>query len=116
MYAVFQSGGKQYKAEPGRLIRLEKLSGVPGDRVVLDQVLLVADGDDVKIGRPLLEDTAITAKIVAQERDRKIIVFKHKRRKDYRKKQGHRQALTAVLVEAIGPKGQEGAAPEIPEG
>jgi large subunit ribosomal protein L21 len=107
MYAVLQSGGKQYKVEPGAVVKLEKLPGAVGDKVELGQVLLVGDGDQVQVGQPVLDGTLVTGKIVEQGRHRKILVFKHKRRKDYRKKQGHRQSYTAVLVQGIGPSGGE---------
>jgi large subunit ribosomal protein L21 len=101
MYAIVQSCGKQYQAEPGRVVKLEKLPGAVGEEVTLDRVLLLADGDQVEIGQPLLEGVAVRGRIVEQGRDRKIIIFKHKRRKDYRKKQGHRQSFTSVLVDGI---------------
>lgn len=107
MYAVFQSGGKQYKVEPGTVVKLEQLPGEVGDQVKLDQVLLIAEGDQIQVGQPVINDTVISGKIVEQGRHRKILIFKHKRRKDYRKKQGHRQAYTAVLVEGIGPVAAE---------
>jgi large subunit ribosomal protein L21 len=102
MYAVFKSGGKQYKAEPGAVVKVEKLPGEVGDKVTLGQVLLVADGEQIRVGQPVLEDAVVTGRIVQQGRHRKIVIFKHKRRKDYRKKQGHRQSFTAVLVEGVG--------------
>ncbi len=102
MYAIFQSGGRQYEARPGHIVRVEKLPGEVGDRVVLDQVLLVSDGDQVRVGQPLVEGVAVNAQIVEQGRLPKIVIFKHKRRKDYRKKQGHRQPYTSVRVENIG--------------
>lgn len=101
MYAVVQSGGKQYQVTPGRVVKLEKLPGAIGSPVTLDQVMLCADGEDVRIGQPWLDGTTVRGRIVEQGRHRKIIVFKHKRRKDYRKKQGHRQHYTAVLIEGI---------------
>jgi large subunit ribosomal protein L21 len=110
MYAVFQSGGKQYQVEPGEVIKLEKLPGEVGGEVTLDQVILVADGDQVEIGHPLLEDIAVRGRIVEQGRHRKIIIFKHKRRKDYRKKQGHRQYYTAVLIQSIEKRAEEASA------
>ncbi len=110
MYAVLKSGGKQYKVEPGAVVKLEKLPGAVGDQVELGQVLLVADGDQVQVGQPVLEDTVVTGKIVEQGRHRKILVFKHKRRKDFRKKQGHRQSYTAILVQGIGRAGNEASA------
>jgi large subunit ribosomal protein L21 len=104
IYAIFQSGGKQYKAAPGKVIKLEKISGEVGDKVNLNQVLLFHDGNQTQIGQPLLDDVQIRGRIVEQGRHRKVIVFKFKRRKDYRKKQGHRQYYTAVLVEGIDKK------------
>jgi large subunit ribosomal protein L21 len=101
MYAVFRSGGRQYQVEPGTVIKLEKLPGEVGSDVTLNEVILIGEGDDVRVGRPLIEDVAIRGRIVEQGRHRKIIVFKHKRRKDYRKKQGHRQQYTAVLIQSI---------------
>ena len=106
MYAVFQSGGKQYQVEPGTVVKLEKLPGEVGSEVSLNEVILIGDEDRIEVGHPLLEDVSVRGRIVEQGRHRKIIVFKHKRRKDYRKKQGHRQYYTAVLVQSI-EKGQE---------
>ncbi len=110
MYAIFKSGGKQYQAKAGEVIKLEKLPGAVGDQVVLDQVLLVAEGEQVEVGQPVLPDRAVQGRIVAQGRHRKVIVFKHKRRKDYRKKQGHRQSYTAVRIEGV--TGQQEVSPE----
>jgi len=107
MYAIFQSGGKQYKAQPGTVVKLEKIPGEVGDRVSLDQVLFFQDGEEVRIGQPLLDDVNVQGRIVEQGRHRKIIVFKFKRRKDYRKKMGHRQSYTAVLIESVGGRGGE---------
>jgi len=107
MYAIFKSGGKQYRVEPGTVVKLEKLPGEVGEKVTLDQVLLLADGDQVEVGKPVLEDAAVSGHIVAQGRHPKIVIFKHKRRKDYRKKQGHRQDYTAVFVDGIGKKAEE---------
>ena len=107
MYAIVESGGKQYKAEPGAVLKLEKLEGEPGDEILLDKVLMVADGTDVRIGQPVLEDKVVRARIVEQGRHKKIIIFKYKRRKDYRKKQGHRQFYTAVQIEGIEDRPQE---------
>lgn len=101
MYAIFQSGGRQYRAEPGAVVKLEKLPGEVGSEVSLAEVMLVADEDQVRVGQPVLEEVSIRGRIVEQGRHRKIVIFKHKRRKDYRKKQGHRQYYTAVLIEGI---------------
>ncbi len=102
MYAIFKACGRQYKAEPGQIVRLEKMSGEVGENVTLGEVLLISEDDRVRIGRPVVEGVAVNATIVEQGRGPKIVIFKHKRRKDYRKKQGHRQDFTAVRVENIG--------------
>lgn len=115
MYAIFNSGGKQYEAKPGTVVKIEKIPGEIGEQVNLDRVLLMADGDQVHVGRPVLEDVAVSGRIVEQNRHKKIVVFKHKRRKDYRKKQGHRQAYTAVLIESIQKRGQEDLQPAAPQ-
>lgn len=102
MYAIFKSGGRQYEARPGHVVKMEKISGEVGESVTLGDVLLFSDGEQLKVGRPLLEGVSVQATIIAQGRLAKITIFKHKRRKDYRKRQGHRQAYTAVRVEKIG--------------
>lgn len=114
MYAIFESGGKQHRAEPGQRLALEKLEAPVGERVTFDRVLLVRDPDsgDCRVGAPYLEGARVSASVVAHFRDRKIIVFKRKRRKGYRKKQGHRQYRTQVRVEAILPGGAEDAVAE----
>ena len=101
MYAVIQTGGKQYKVEPGEELRVEKLDGKVGDEVYFDKVLLVSKGDEVTVGRPILENAKVVARITRQARGPKIVVFKYKRRKRYRKKQGHRQDFTGLKVIGI---------------
>jgi len=101
MYAIFKSGGRQYEARLGQVLRLEKIAGEVGEEVVLDEILLFSDGEEVQVGQPLIEGVAVNAKIIEQGRGKKIVIFKHKRRKDYRKKQGHRQTFTALRVESI---------------
>jgi large subunit ribosomal protein L21 len=101
MYAVVKTGGKQYKVSEGDFFKVEKVPGEIGDSVVFDQVLLVGGGDGVRVGRPLLDGLQVTGTIVEQGREKKIIVFKMKRRKGYRKKQGHRQYYTGVKVTGI---------------
>ena len=101
MYAVIQTGGKQYRVEPGKLLRIEKLEGDQGNEIVFDHVLLHADGDAVKIGTPTLAGAKVMAEIVDQDRDKKVIVFQFKRRKAIRKMRGHRQAFTAVRIKSI---------------
>ncbi|MEE3330682.1 MAG: 50S ribosomal protein L21 [Myxococcota bacterium] len=100
MYAVVRTGGKQYKVAPEQRIRVEKLEGNVGDTIELNEVLL-AGGDSVKIGTPLLEGAKVVGTITDQGRGDKIVVFKLKRRKNYRRKQGHRQAYTEIRVDKI---------------
>ncbi len=101
MYAVIATGGKQYRVEKDDVLRIEKIPGNVGDSVSFDQVLLFSDKENVSIGRPLLEKVTVKGHIVEQDRAKKIIVFKFKRRKRYRRKQGHRQSFTAIKVDAI---------------
>ena len=101
MFAIIQTGGKQYRVSPGDVLRVERLSGERGEEVVLDQVLLVADGPDLRIGQPLVEGARIQGIILRQGKAKKIIVFKKKRRKNYRRKQGHRQLYTALQIKEI---------------
>ena len=101
MYAIVASGGKQYKVHQGEILRVEKIPGEARDSVSFDKVLMFSDGKTVNIGRPLLDNVMVKGHIVQQEKAKKIIVFKYKRRKRYRKKQGHRQQLTAVMIDDI---------------
>ncbi len=101
MYAIVDSGGKQYKAQEGEILRVEKLAGEVGDSISFDKILMFSDGENVNIGTPLLEDVAVSGHIVEQGKAKKIIVFKYKRRKRYRRKRGHRQQFTAVKVDII---------------
>jgi large subunit ribosomal protein L21 len=100
MYAVIKTGGKQYRVAQGDKVRVEKLPGSVGDTITLSDVLLVS-GDAIKIGRPLVAGAKVEAKIVAQDRAKKIIVFKFRRRKNYRRKNGHRQPFTALEITGI---------------
>ncbi|MBU2882933.1 50S ribosomal protein L21 [Psychrosphaera sp. B3R10] len=101
MYAVFQSGGKQHRVAEGQTIRLEKLDVETGSAVEFDQVLLVANGDDVKVGAPLVSGGKITAEVVSHGRGEKIKIVKFKRRKHSRKQAGHRQWFTEVKITSI---------------
>ena len=101
MYAVIRTGGKQARVAPGDSIRLEKLAGTVGDPVELPEVLMVGNEGEPRIGTPLVEGAKVVGTIVAQGRGPKVIVFKMKRRKGYRRKRGHRQAYTEVRVEKI---------------
>ena len=101
MYAVISSGGKQYKVEQGKTVQVEKLSGDIGAPVSFDKVLLISDGEKVQIGTPVLDKSTVQGHIVEQGKAKKIIVFKYKRRKRYRRKQGHRQSYTAIQIDRI---------------
>lgn len=101
MYAVVETGGKQYRVSPGDTIDVEKLGGNIGDTVTLSTVLLTGRGADITVGNPNLPDAQVEAQIVDQKRGKKIIIFKHKRRKNYRRKQGHRQYLTSLKILGI---------------
>lgn len=102
MHAVIKTGGKQYIVKPGDVIDIEKISGEPGEEVNFEEVLLVsADGEDVKVGSPVVESARVEGKIIRQKKGDKIVVFKFKRRKGYRKKAGHRQNLTSVEITSI---------------
>jgi len=102
MYAIFETGGKQYRVKQGDLVRVEKLPGEVGAKVVFDRVLLVGGTADApSIGRPLVQGAAVEGEIVRQGRGRKLTIFKFKRRKNYRRKIGHRQAFTELRVTAI---------------
>ena len=104
MYAVIKTGGKQYRVAAGEKIKVEKLAGDVGSDVVLDQVLMLADGDDVTIGAPLVQGASVQAKVLAQGRHDKVMIFKMRRRKHYRKTQGHRQDYTEIQIEKIAAK------------
>ncbi|ADW17254.1 LSU ribosomal protein L21P [Desulfobulbus propionicus DSM 2032] len=101
MYAIIRTGGKQYQVEAGDTLRVEKLQGEVGDTVELAEVLLVVDGETVKIGQPMVDGAKVVAKIVEQGRHKKVIVFKKKRRQGYQVKKGHRQMYTALAIETI---------------
>ncbi len=101
MYAVFKTGGKQYRASTGDVIKIEKIEAEKGATVELDQVLMVGEGEDVKIGTPFLEGGKVTATVVEQGRRDKIKVIKFKRRKNYRRQMGHRQYFTQIEIIGI---------------
>ncbi len=105
MYAIVQTGGKQYKVQTGDQVKVEKLVGEPGSEIQLDQVLAVASEQGLALGKPLLTDARVSATIVRTARDRKVIVFKKKRRHGYHKKQGHRQWYTLLRIDSIETSG-----------
>jgi large subunit ribosomal protein L21 len=101
MYAVFKTGGKQYRASTGDVLKVEKIEAEKGATVELDQVLMVGEGEDVKIGTPFLDGGKVTATVVDHGRREKIKVIKFKRRKQYRRKMGHRQYFTQIEITGI---------------
>jgi large subunit ribosomal protein L21 len=101
MYAVVKIKNQQVRVEPGCFLRVPLLGGEPGEAVSFDEVLLWSDGNETKIGEPLVAGAAVQAEVVRHGRSRKIVVFKKKRRKNYRRKKGHRQAFTEILVKDI---------------
>jgi large subunit ribosomal protein L21 len=102
MFAIVKTGGKQYRVAPGDQITVERIVGEVGSKVALGEVLAIGDAEASTIGRPTVPDVSVRAKIVQQPRGGKIIVFKKKRRKNYRRKRGHRQELTVLRIEEIG--------------
>jgi large subunit ribosomal protein L21 len=101
MFAIVQTGGKQYRVEAGDVIVVEKLATEAGAEIVLDKVLLVGDGENVTIGRPVVAGAKVTAQVVSQAKGPKIIVFKKRSKKGYKKTQGHRQKYTELKIKTI---------------
>ncbi|HIF08312.1 MAG TPA: 50S ribosomal protein L21 [Gemmatimonadetes bacterium] len=101
MYAVFSTGGKQFRAEPGTKIRIPTLEAEEGTTVSFDRVLIASNGDDISVGQPTVPGASVTAEVLRHGKDRKIIVFKRKKRKGYRRKQGHRQKFTEIRIAEI---------------
>ncbi len=114
MLAIFKTGGKQYSAKAGEILKVERLSGAKGDKISFNNVLAISDDKTNKIGEPLLKDAFVEAKIIDQIRDKKIIVFKKRKRQNYRLTQGHRQYLTVLRIETISFDGKKStASPEL---
>lgn len=101
MYAIIQTGGKQYRVSEGDVLSVEKLPVAEGEEVVFDQVLTVVSDGDIKIGKPVVEGAKVTAKVVEHGKGEKILVFKYKAKSNYRKRQGHRQPYTKVEISKI---------------
>jgi len=114
MYAVFKTGGKQYRAVKGDTLKVEKIDAAEGDAVEFDQVLMVGEGENLKVGAPLVAGGKVKAKVLAQARDKKVDVIKFRRRQNYRRTQGHRQAFTLVEITGItgAPRKKSAAAEE----
>ena len=101
MYAVIKTGGKQYRVNAGERIKVEKLVAEVGDTVTLDQILMVSDGEKTTIGSPIVKGATVKATVVSHGRGDKVMIFKFRRRKHYRKTQGHRQSFTEIKIETI---------------
>ena len=114
MYAVFKTGGKQYRAIKGDTLKVEKLNAEEGDAVEFDQVLVIGEGDNLKIGTPLVSGGKVKAKVLAQAKDKKVDVIKFRRRQNYRRTHGHRQPFTLVEITGItgAPRKKAAAAEE----
>jgi large subunit ribosomal protein L21 len=110
MYAVIKTGGKQYKVAAGDYLKVEKLDGDVGSKVVIDKILMVADGDNVTIGSPLVAGAKVNATVLSHGKGDKVMIFKFHRRKHYRKTQGHRQSYTEIQIDDINGKGAAKAA------
>ncbi|MCL2376190.1 MAG: 50S ribosomal protein L21 [Defluviitaleaceae bacterium] len=101
MYAIIETGGKQYNVKAGDVIKVEKLEAAPEESITFDKVLLVSGGDAPKVGAPYVNGATVTASVLAQGKEKKVIVFKYKAKKGYQKKKGHRQPFTSLRIEAI---------------
>ncbi|MCB9554608.1 MAG: 50S ribosomal protein L21 [Deltaproteobacteria bacterium] len=101
MYAIVRTGGKQYRVAPGDTIQVEKLPGDAGAAITLDDVLMLVDGEKITLGKPSITGASVAAEVVKHDRARKVLVFKYRRRKRYRRKVGHRQPFTALRITAI---------------
>lgn len=101
MYAIIRSGDKQFRAEPGGTIRVPSLDAEPGDTVTFDEVLVASTDDGINVGAPIVEGASVTGEVVRHGRDKKVIIFKWKRRKNYRRKKGHRQGFTEVRIDEL---------------
>ena len=106
MYAVVKTGGKQYKVALGDKVIVDRLMGEAGDKVILDEVLMCADGDKLALGSPIVKDAVVAAKLLRQTRTEKIMVFRRKRRKNFRRTRGHRQDMTLLEITDIAPDGK----------
>ena len=108
MFAVIKTGGKQYSVESGKTLKIEKIDGKKGDNCIFKDVLIIADASKQTLGTPTIDGASVEATIVEQIRDKKITVFKKKRRKNYRRKMGHRQDLTLVKIQEINVSNSSG--------
>lgn len=112
MYAVIKTGGKQYRVQEGDVITIEKLNANVGDKVEFDEVLVLGEGADIKVGTPFLDGVKVFGTVTENGKGKKVIIFKYKSKKDYRKKQGHRQPYTMVEITGLGTDKPAKAAPK----
>ena len=115
MYAIVQTGGKQYRISEGDVINVEKLNAEAGSEVSLDEVLVIGSEDGIKVGKPYVEGASIKADVVENGKGEKLVIFKYKAKKDYRKKQGHRQPYTRLQIKEISFEGKKAAPAEAKE-
>ena len=101
MYAVVSSGGKQYRVEPGCTFLMERLSSQPGASILFDRILLIGDGEEVTVGTPVVAGATVSGTVMGEELGPKLVIFKFKRRKKYRRKNGHRQSFTAIKITEV---------------
>jgi len=111
MYAIIETGGKQYRVQEGDVVTIEKLDVEAGQKVEFDKVLVLAEEGDLKVGAPYVEGAVVSGEVVENGKGKKVIIFKYKSKKDYRKKQGHRQPYTMVKIESLGGNAPKKAAP-----
>lgn len=111
MYAVIETGGKQYRVQEGDVVTVERLNVEAGQKIEFDKVLVLAGEGDLKVGTPYVEGAKVTGEVVENGKGKKVIIFKYKAKKDYRKKQGHRQPYTMVKIESLGGNAPKAAAP-----
>ena len=111
MYAVIETGGKQYRVQEGDVVTVEKLNVEAGQKIEFDKVLVLAGEEDLKVGTPYVEGAKVTGEVVENGKGKKVIIFKYKAKKDYRKKQGHRQPYTMVKIESLGGDAPKAAVP-----
>ncbi len=115
MYAVIETGGKQYRVQEGDVVTIEKLNVEAGEKIAFDKVLVLAEEGDLKVGAPYVEGAVVSGEVVENGKAKKVIIYKYKSKKDYRKKQGHRQPYTMVKIESLGGKSAPKAAPAAPK-
>ena len=112
MYAIIKTGGKQYRVQEGDVLNVEKLNAEAGEKIEFTKVLALSDDNGLTVGKPYIENAKVEAEVVANGKAQKVIIFKYKSKKDYRKKQGHRQPFTTVEIKSLGGTEEKKAEPE----